>query len=99
MKKIIPVFIHDAVFTPVNQCVRCKRKLDAVTGLQSKVPKEGDFSVCGYCGQLMVFAADQKLRAATDLEMSEFRTTDPNSYILAELLSRFFVAKHSQREN
>lgn len=37
MKKIISIIIHDAVFAPVNQCVRRKRKLDAVTGYTEKL--------------------------------------------------------------
>ena len=47
---------------PENRCPRCCKKLDAATTLSNhEKPKEGDLSVCFYCGQLMKFSSDGSL--------------------------------------
>ena len=91
--------IHDSVFIKSTRCVCCKKHIDMSTGLQSQIPKEGDFSVCVYCGQLMVFEADKSLREANDEEMKEFQILSPSEFLLAQALSRHFKAFRARREN
>ncbi len=99
MENKIEVMIHDAVFTSPSRCIQCGKFFDAATGVQSRIPKEGDVSICGYCGKLMFFTSDKKLRPATDGEMEEFKKEAPNKYLLAELISHTFKAKRAAREN
>lgn len=54
-----------------NVCLGCGAALDAATHLQdeSKRPREGDISVCVYCGA-MAFTEDGFLREATVEELA-----------------------------
>lgn len=37
-------------------CIRCTAELDRHSGIDTgDKPKDGDFTVCGYCSELMVF--------------------------------------------
>lgn len=55
-------------------CPNCASKLDAATSarLDDAHPKEGDFSLCAYCGSILVFRADLTLRNATTREAFMF---------------------------
>lgn len=95
--------VHETVFLPVSRCVRCRKLLDAATGLQDREPKEGDVSICAYCGQVMLFDKTKKLRAAQEAEFSEIKTElaekQPEVLKLIEKASGFFAARRAQREN
>lgn len=47
--------------TPVSVCT-CGEHLDAATGRPGTTPKEGDVSLCGYCGALWSFNKDLTLQ-------------------------------------
>jgi hypothetical protein len=52
---------------PLSYCTACDHELDGATyaGQGGRVPTEGDYTVCIYCGNAMVYRADQTLRAVT----------------------------------
>lgn len=54
------------------QCPNCLKLLDAFTGTASQ-PKEGDVNVCAYCGELLLFNADQSVRRPTPAELQGVR--------------------------
>jgi hypothetical protein len=46
------------VLTPLNPCPRCGEPLDAAINVHdTSKPKEGDLSVCYYCGAFLQFDA------------------------------------------
>lgn len=95
----IPLEIHDSVFITASRCIRCDAKLDATTGVMSDIPKEGDISICSYCGKVMIFTNDKKLRAATDEEMKDFKEVAPYEFFVTERISGWFEARKAKREN
>lgn len=59
---------------PVSVCIVCDMKLDAATCITSKAtPREGDASLCLYCGNVAVFGADRKLRQPTEEEAAQIK--------------------------
>lgn len=95
--------IHDTVFTPPSRCVRCRAKLNATTGIEVQKPSEGDISICFYCGQIMLFTADLKLRGAEPEELAEImldlQTDRPDVYKMLQITSRYFEIQKAAREN
>jgi hypothetical protein len=62
---------------PAAVCPWCDHKLDGYTAVggargDDPVPREGDFSLCVNCRQVLVFRADQTVRKCTDKEAKEF---------------------------
>lgn len=55
------------------QCLHCNHPLTAVGMVErgDPAPSAGDFTVCLYCGHLMVFLADLTVRGPSDSEMLE----------------------------
>ncbi len=52
-------------------CIRCTAELDRHEGVNTgDKPKDGDFTVCGYCSELMVFD-DGELIAPTEADLDE----------------------------
>lgn len=49
-----------------TKCPTCKGKIDAATGVAepNHSPREGDFSLCFECGEILVFTKDLSLRMA-----------------------------------
>lgn len=61
------------ISVPKSNCLNCRRELDAATNIDGKavgVPP-GSFTICVYCGHLMVYGDDSRLRELTDAEMIE----------------------------
>lgn len=54
--------------TRATACWSCGRHVDAVSALHEHAPKEGDVSVCAYCGALMEFDAGGLPRRPDDPE-------------------------------
>ena len=55
---------------PLSICSQCGLKLDAATNARGKKkPRPGDASVCLYCGHLMIFNDEMRLRELTGKEM------------------------------
>lgn len=55
------IFRHDK-----NPCPSCGANLDASSAVDSKPrpPEPGDFSICAYCGDILVYDAQTRLRSA-----------------------------------
>lgn len=63
-----------------NHCPTCNSNLDASSG-GSNAPKKGDFSVCAYCGELLVFEDNQcHIKKAEDEDMEKIKTESPDNY-------------------
>lgn len=63
---------------PLARCPHCDKQLDGFTGVGGErgddaIPREGDFSICLGCRSVLVFNADQTVRASTEKEFKEFR--------------------------
>jgi len=56
---------------PHSSCLACGHKLDTATDPSGAMPKKGDVSICLYCGHLMVFKSNGKLRNPTGDEIVE----------------------------
>jgi hypothetical protein len=57
---------------PEIRCVGCNSKLNhASDDIETSRPTPGDFTICLYCDQLMVFEDNLELRAPTDAERIE----------------------------
>lgn len=65
---------------PLSPCPSCNKPLEGATG-NGTPPGPGDYSVCRYCGQALVFGDDMKTRALTEDE----RKNVPE-YVRQELL-------------
>jgi hypothetical protein len=62
----------DTFRVPPMACLGCGKKVDAATLPDGGVgPDEGDVTICFYCGHLMAFTADRKLRDLTSDEMHD----------------------------
>jgi len=56
---------------PTHSCLHCHGDLSAATNVTSnEKPKEGDLSICVYCGHLMAFTKDIALRELTPEEQT-----------------------------
>lgn len=56
-----------------DRCPNCGKRLDAATCFTDPAakPAPGDLTICFYCGHLMAFADDLRVRQLTDPEMVE----------------------------
>lgn len=90
----LPVYVTDAVKMELGHwaCPSCGGKIDGATGLQVGgdpqrmiAPNPGDVSVCGWCGQMLQYAAD--LRSVQKLPHAEFRKLAPEQRRLMRALS------------
>jgi hypothetical protein len=54
-------------YTNHNHCLRCHALIEGAGG--PGIPRPGDFSVCIFCANLMVFTEDLSLRQPTAAEL------------------------------
>lgn len=82
---------------PDARCPACQKTLDAATSTHGKRgPKEGDYSVCMYCGNLNIFLPDLTVRSATEQEMDSLDADTKGQIFKMRLaLARSRVAKDS----
>jgi hypothetical protein len=53
-------------------CPSCDAKIDAATGTDhNELPKEGDISICLYCGKILTFNKDIKVVGISDQQYTE----------------------------
>jgi hypothetical protein len=95
--------LHEPVRTDTgNVCGRCGAVLDAATGINGRVPAEGDVSICADCGLIMVFGRNRKLRKATRDEMDailfDIEIDDPDTFRIICLLRLNFQLRRIARE-
>lgn len=59
--------------TKSNHCPSCNKHLDAASGLTDSdiSPKEGDFSICAYCGAVLRFRQELTVELATEEDLDE----------------------------
>lgn len=71
--------------------------MDATTDIENKglTPKEGDFSVCLYCGELYVFKPDLTVRKANLKENIEF-SKDPGAPVIIKIRKQYAETKKNQ---
>lgn len=65
-----------------NKCPHCHELLDDYTAIESNidVPKEGDFSVCFECGEILRFGPELKLYSASQQDIDELMLKQPETY-------------------
>jgi hypothetical protein len=55
---------------PIVQCVDCGKQLDGAAGIDTDAaPNPGDFTVCAYCGSIMVYNDELTLRQPNAAEV------------------------------
>jgi len=64
---------HRESHTPAAYCTNCKKLVDGATAISDPKarPHKGDFTICIYCGHVMIFDKGLTLRDLTDVEMVE----------------------------
>lgn len=93
------------VRTAAIQCARCKKKLDAATGVEKDghEVREGAISVCAYCGNIAIFNADMTLRAIDEKEraelMAEIKAADPDLHRFLLTTARIFETPWRAKHN
>ncbi len=59
-------------FLALDHCLNCKCQLDACSVINDdgseEVPNDGDITICVYCGHVMAFDHQARLREMTDGE-------------------------------
>ena len=69
-----------------NLCPNCKEKLDAATAVSHESrPKEGDLSVCFYCGQLLKFSSDGSLLPLEENELKMLTNQERKELLSAKV--------------
>lgn len=58
---------------PNNICGHCGNPLDAATTASNHSPREGDISICVYCGNINIFQKDMSIRELTPKELEEIQ--------------------------
>jgi hypothetical protein len=63
-------FVGRGVKMPMSACLDCGKELNGATAVDHRgAPASGSISICVYCGHLMAFGDDLRLRPLTDAEM------------------------------
>ncbi|UPK03157.1 hypothetical protein [Bradyrhizobium sp. 170] len=63
-------FLGRGVEVPMSSCLGCGRQVNGASGVDFRgLPRPGNITVCLYCGHIMAFTEDLRLRELTDEEM------------------------------
>jgi len=56
---------------PENICSNCNNRIDAATTFEEveALPKDGDISICAYCGQLGRYDGEMRVKKMNESEM------------------------------
>lgn len=66
---------------PKFTCSKCGHVMDAVTGIDEKIPMEGDLNLCINCGHLTCFTSGlEGVRELTDQEWIDLTESSPNAW-------------------
>lgn len=73
----------------MTNCIRCGKTLDMHTCIEEKgaKPKEGDMTMCVYCGELYSFNENTEIVSMTDEQSKKFADESPEQYLFAMLTS------------
>jgi len=64
-----------------SECPTCKHVLDAATGEAGETPKNGDFSICFYCGEILRFKGEEgDIAIAENEDLQELRRESEETY-------------------
>ncbi len=64
-----------------SECPTCKHVLDAATGESGEKPRNGDFSICFYCGEILRFQGeDGDVKKADPEDLLELRRESEETY-------------------
>jgi hypothetical protein len=83
-----------------SPCPYCCRVMDAATGISPEgvdmMPDPGDFSLCSYCGEFLIYDKDLLLRKPTDDELITV-----GSHPDAQMVRQAWVSwkQYKEREN
>ena len=62
-------------------CPVCLELLDGASGFNTdNAPKEGDISICIYCGEILIFNDDFSLSKANSYDILQFQHEAPDNY-------------------
>lgn len=66
----------------MNNCRTCNAILDDQTYFDDKTlkPKEGDFSVCAYCGTISTYDSEMNLQPLPSDELIKLNEEDPETF-------------------
>ena len=64
--------------TTEYNCLNCRHKISAASEIfrDELVPKEGDITICFYCGEIMEFDADLKLQIIKDFSLTQLNAEE-----------------------
>lgn len=66
-------------------CPACGYRIDRATGIRGSFsPKQGDFSICFKCAELLVFNQDLTIRLATEAEINDLAGKQPKDWALIQ---------------
>ncbi len=76
------------------KCARCNHKIDACTSIRElgAEPKDGDFSICAYCGDLAIFESGT-LRELKESDIDKF---DPGFLLELQFHQRMLKLFHKK---
>lgn len=84
---------------PPSQCKACGNELSASTSFQEHQPKEGDFSICGYCGALCKYDKDLRLISVPRSEQNKLRVNHPDIWAGIEYARSVMGIKDVSKQN
>lgn len=66
---------------PETNCPSCKHHIDAASGTGNEGPKDGDISICFYCGEILKFRGENiTLDLITEEELLELKVLQEETY-------------------
>jgi len=76
----------------LQHCPACKHELDVATSAadDDRKPKEGDFSLCMYCGEILRFIENFKLKVADQEDLEDLIDDSIETYDQLLEYQRFF---------
>jgi hypothetical protein len=87
--------------TRLNHCLKCGRKADAISTFDGSVPepKEGDATLCFYCGAVMRIGKDLRFEGFSDDEIRRMTSDKEWMRLMAHAtMSIHFVRRQLKHE-
>jgi hypothetical protein len=74
---------------PPSKCPLCGETLDAAVGRGPETrPGAGDLAICGYCGALLIFRENLRLRRLRPAEQAALQRDDPETWAALQAARR-----------
>lgn len=90
----------DAIHMKEDHCLKCETAFDSATCLGSLAgsgPSEGDFTICLYCGYMMAFDKNMKVRELTEGESNEAH--NDSRMVVGRLMQTLYSASKKHEKN